>query len=88
MATIAFSAAGMALGGSIGGSVLGLSMATIGRAAGAAIGRRIDQQLLGSGSEPIETGRVDRFRITSATEGADVRMIYGRLRVPGQVIWA
>ena len=88
MATIALSAAGMALGGSIGGSVLGLSMATIGRAAGAAIGRRIDQQLLGSGSEPVETGRVDRFRITSATEGADVRMIYGRLRVPGQVIWA
>lgn len=88
MATIALSAAGMALGGSIGGSVLGLSMATIGRAAGAAIGRRIDQQLLGSGSEPVDSGRVDRFRVTSATEGADVQQIYGRMRVPGQVIWA
>lgn len=88
MATIALSAAGMALGGSIGGTVLGLSMATIGRAAGAAIGRRIDQNLMGSGSEPIESGRVDRFRITSAAEGADVGVVYGRLRVPGQVIWA
>ncbi len=88
MATIALSAAGMALGGSVGGTVLGLSMATIGRAAGAAIGRRIDQQLLGSGSEPVETGRVDRFRLTSAAEGADIQQIYGRMRVPGQVIWA
>ena len=37
MATIVLSAAGMALGGSIGGTVLGLSMATIGRAAGATL---------------------------------------------------
>ena len=88
MATIALSAAGMALGGSIGGSVLGLSMATIGRAAGAAIGRRIDQQLLGSGSGSVETGRIDRFRVTGAAEGADIQQIYGRMRVAGQVIWA
>ncbi len=88
MATIVLSAAGMALGGSVGGSVLGLSAATIGRAAGAVIGRRIDQQILGGGSEPVETGQVDRFRVTGATEGADVQQIYGRMRVPGQVIWA
>lgn len=88
MATIALSAAGMALGGSIGGSVLGLSMATIGRAAGAAIGRRIDQQLLGSGSGAVETGRIDRFRVTGAAEGADMQQVYGRMRVAGQVIWA
>ncbi|MDX8349666.1 glycoside hydrolase TIM-barrel-like domain-containing protein [Cognatiyoonia sp. IB215446] len=88
MATIALSAAGMALGGSIGGSVLGISMAAIGRAAGAAIGRRLDQQLLGGGSEPVESGRVDRFRLTSAAEGADVQQVFGRMRVPGQVIWA
>ena len=88
MATIALSAAGMALGGSIGGSVLGLSMATIGRAAGAAIGRRIDQQLLGSGSQSVETGRIDRFRVTGAAEGAYIQQVYGRMRVAGQVIWA
>ncbi|MEL6683072.1 MAG: glycoside hydrolase TIM-barrel-like domain-containing protein, partial [Pseudomonadota bacterium] len=88
MATIALSAAGAALGGSIGGTVLGLSMATIGRAAGAAIGRQLDQQMLGAGSEPVEAGRVDRFRLTSAAEGADIADLYGRMRVPGQVIWA
>ncbi len=88
MATIVLSAAGMAIGGSIGGSVLGLSMAVIGRAAGAAIGQRIDQQLLGAGSEPVETGRIDRFRMTGASEGADMQQVYGRMRVPGQVIWA
>ena len=88
MATIALSAAGMALGGSIGGSVMGLSMATLGRAAGAAIGRRIDQQLLGGGSGSVETGRIDRFRMTGAAEGADIQQVYGRMRVAGQVIWA
>ncbi len=88
MATIVLAAAGMALGGSIGGSVLGLSMSVIGRAAGAAIGRSIDQRLLGSGSDPVETGRVDRFRLTGASEGSPVGQIHGRIRVAGQVIWA
>lgn len=88
MATIVLSAAGMAFGGSIGGSVLGLSMATIGRAAGATLGRYIDQRLLGSGSEPVEMGRIDRFRLTGASEGTAISRVYGRMRVPGQVIWA
>ncbi len=88
MATIVLSAAGMALGGSIGGSVLGLSVAAIGRLAGASLGRVVDQRLLGSGSEPVETGRVDRFRLTGASEGANLPQVFGRMRVAGQVIWA
>jgi len=88
MATIVLSAAGMALGGSVGGTVLGLGMATIGRAAGATLGRAIDQRLMGSGSEAVETGRVDRFRLTGASEGAGMARLYGRMRVAGQVIWA
>ena len=80
MATIALSAAGMALGGSIGGSVLGLSMATLGRAAGAAIGQRIDQRILGSGSAAVETGRIDRFRLTGGFEGADMQRVFGRMK--------
>ena len=88
MATIVLSAAGMALGGSIGGSVLGLSSAVIGRAAGAALGRAIDERLLGSGSAPVETGRVDRFRLTGASEGEAVPCIHGAVRIGGQVIWA
>ena len=88
MATIALSVVGMALGGAVGGSVMGLSMATIGRAAGAVIGRRIDQQVMGGGSEAIEGARIDRFRLTGATEGADIQQIYGRMRIAGQAIWA
>ena len=69
MATIVLSAAGMAIGGSVGGSVLGLSTAVIGRAVGASLGSAIDSRLLGAGSEPVETGRIDRFRLTGASEG-------------------
>ncbi|EYD74428.1 GTA host specificity protein [Rubellimicrobium mesophilum DSM 19309] len=88
MATIVLSAAGMALGGSLGGSVLGLSAATLGRAAGAMVGRAIDERLLGAGSAPVETGRIDRFRLTGASEGAAVARVHGAVRVGGQVIWA
>ncbi|KAA9009043.1 baseplate multidomain protein megatron [Histidinibacterium aquaticum] len=88
MATIVLGAAGMAVGGSVGGSVLGLSSSVIGRAAGATLGRWIDARLMGQGSEPVETGRVDRFRLPSASEGAPVGRVYGRMRVAGQVIWA
>lgn len=88
MATIALSALGMAIGGSVGGSVLGLSMAAIGRAVGASVGQVIDQKLFGLGSEPVESGRLDRLRLTGASEGAGVARIYGQTRVAGQVIWA
>ena len=88
MATIILSAAGFALGASTGGSVLGLSLATIGRAAGAVLGRSIDERLLGAGSAPVETGRVDRFRVTGASEGAPIAQVHGRMRMAGQVIWA
>ena len=88
MATILLSAAGAALGSGFGGSVLGLSGAVIGRAVGATIGRVIDQRLLGAGSEPVETGRVERFRLMGASEGAAVAQVWGRMRVAGQVIWA
>ncbi|MGC9417781.1 MAG: baseplate multidomain protein megatron, partial [Rhodovulum sp.] len=88
MATLVLSAAGAAVGSAVGGSVLGLSSAVIGRAVGATIGRVIDQQLLGSGSQAIETGRVDRFRLTGASEGAPVGRLWGRSRLSGQVIWA
>src|SRR6056297_2761618 len=73
MATIVLSAAGMAAGGAIGGSVLGLSSAVIGRAVGATVGRMIDQRLLGAGSEPVEVGRLDRLRLTGASEGREHR---------------
>ena len=87
MATIVLSAAGMALGGSIGGTTLGLSNAVIGRAIGATLGRVIDQRVMG-GSDAVETGRIDRFRLTGASEGSAIPQIHGQMRVGGQVIWA
>ncbi len=88
MATLVLSAVGAAAGASIGGSVLGLSSVIIGRAVGATLGRVLDQSLMGAGSEVVETGRVERFRLTGASEGAPIAQVYGQWRVAGQVIWA
>ncbi|MFD1912128.1 baseplate multidomain protein megatron [Halodurantibacterium flavum] len=88
MATIVLGAVGAAVGGSMGGTALGLSGAVIGRAVGATLGQVIDQRLLGAGSQTVETGKLDRLRLTGASEGAPVPLVYGRMRVPGQVIWA
>lgn len=88
MATLVLSAAGAAAGSAIGGSVLGLSAAVLGRAVGATVGQFIDQRLMGAGSEVIERGRVERFRLTGASEGQSVAQAYGRNRMGGQVIWA
>jgi len=88
MATILLSAAGMALGGSVGGTVLGLSTAVAGRFVGATLGRVIDQRLMGSGSEVIESGQVDTLRLTGASEGAPLGQVFGRMRIGGQIIWA
>jgi len=88
MATSVLSAAGLAAGNALGGSVLGLSTGVLGRFIGATIGRVIDQKILGQGSEPVERGKVDRFRLTGASEGTAVAHVHGRARVAGQVIWA
>ncbi|MEL6915576.1 MAG: glycoside hydrolase/phage tail family protein [Pseudomonadota bacterium] len=88
MATLLLSAAGAALGGSVGGSLLGASSVAIGRLVGATIGRSIDQNLLGQGATAVETGKVDRFRLTGASEGSAMAQLYGRMRLGGQVIWA
>jgi hypothetical protein len=88
MATLVLSAAGAALGSSLGGSVLGLSMTAVGRFAGATLGRAIDQRVLGGGARSIETGRLDRLRLSTAGEGQPIPQIYGRMRVGGHIIWA
>ncbi len=88
MATILLSAAGAAVGAGFGGTVLGLSGAVIGRAVGATLGRVIDQRLLGAGSDAVEIGRVDRFRLMGASEGSAVQQVWGRVRLSGQVIWS
>ncbi len=88
MATLVLAAAGAAISGAVGGSVVGLSAAIIGRAAGATLGSIIDQKLLGQGAAPVEVGRIERFRVLGASEGADIARVYGRMRVSGQLIWS
>lgn len=87
MATIVLSAVGASLGAGFGGAVLGLSGAVLGRAAGAVIGRAIDQRLLGGGAKAVETGRIDRLRIQTAGEGIAIPRVWGQMRMPGHVIW-
>ncbi|MBC2835844.1 baseplate multidomain protein megatron [Paragemmobacter straminiformis] len=88
MATLVLAAAGSAFGSAVGGSVLGLTGAVIGRAVGATIGRAIDQRLLGAGAEPVQVGRMERLRLMGAGEGAVLPLVWGRVRIGGQVIWA
>ncbi|WP_127111756.1 baseplate multidomain protein megatron [Shimia sediminis] len=88
MATLVLSAVGAAVGGAVGGGLAGVSSVAIGRLVGATLGRAIDQSILGSGSEAVDVGRVDRFRITGAAEGAAIPQLFGRMRIGGQVIWA
>jgi GTA TIM-barrel-like domain/Putative phage tail protein len=88
MATLLLSAAGSALGGALGGGFAGIGSAVLGKALGATLGASIDQRLLGSGSEPVETGRVDRFRVMGSSEGTPLPRAFGRVRLPGQLIWS
>jgi hypothetical protein len=88
MATLFLAAAGAAMGGGLGGSIAGLAAGAIGKAAGATLGSAIDQRLLGLGSDPVEAGRVDRFRVMGASEGAVLPKVFGRVRVAGQMIWS
>lgn len=88
MATLVLGAVGAAVGGSLGGSLLGVGAAVIGRAVGATVGRGIDQSVLGAGADALEVGRIDRLRLTGASEGAVIPRVVGRVRVGGQVIWA
>ncbi len=92
MATLVLGAVGAAVGGAFGGGVLGLSSMVLGRAVGATVGQAIDRRVfgraLGGGSDVVEHGRIDRFRLAGASEGARVAETYGRMRVGGQVIWA
>lgn len=84
MATLLLSAAGSALGGSF----AGMGALALGKAAGAVVGSAIDQRLLGLGSAPVETGRVERFRVMGSSEGAALARVFGRTRIAGELIWS
>ena len=90
MASIVLGAVGSALGAGFGGTILGLSGAAIGGMIGSSIGSVIDSALVASLSpgQRIEGARLDSLRITSATEGAVIPRLFGRMRLGGNIIWA
>ncbi len=90
MATLVLGAAGAAIGGSIGGAILGVSAATICGFIGSTIGSVVDSWIISSlaPTQRIEGARLDTLRITSATEGAVIPRLYGRMRMGGNIIWA
>ena len=53
MATVLLSTVGAGIGSAIGGQVFGLSMAAVGRFAGAAIGQTLDQRSASVGGAPM-----------------------------------
>ena len=94
MAAILLGGIGSALGAGFGGSILGLSGAVIGGGIGSligtAIGTAIDSRIIASltPDQRQEGARLDELRVTSATEGAVIPSVYGRMRVGGNIIWA
>ncbi len=95
MATLALGAVGAAVGGAAlpsGLSVLGtaLSGASIGTALGSIAGSVIDQALFApSGQQRQQEGaRLSDLKVSSSTEGGHIARSYGRVRLPGQLIWA
>ncbi|MFS4439055.1 glycoside hydrolase/phage tail family protein [Paracoccaceae bacterium GXU_MW_L88] len=88
MATLVLASVGASLGASFGGAALGATAAIAGRAAGAMIGNMIDQRVLGGGSASVKSGQIERMPLSGAGEGIALRRVWGRMRVPGHVIWA
>lgn len=87
MASLVLSSAGSAIGGALFGPV----GAFAGQLAGAIGGSVIDRSLFSSSPAPARTHEGPRLRdldVMVSSEGAPVPRVYGRVRVPGQVIWA
>jgi Putative phage tail protein len=74
MATLIFSALGTAIGGPLGGAI------------GALAGRAIDSAILGGSSR--EGPRLKDLAVTASSYGTTLPRHFGRMRVPGSVIWA
>jgi hypothetical protein len=89
MAELVLGKAGAAIGGALlpqGLSFLGASVsgAALGRLAGSLAGAWIDASL----SPTAEGPRVKEFHLTESREGAGIPVVYGRMRVGAQLIWA
>lgn len=74
MATLVFSALGTALGGPLGGMI------------GALVGRQVDGLIM---PRPVREGpRLNELAVSASSYGTPLPRHFGRLRVPGTIIWA
>ncbi|HEV7693251.1 MAG TPA: glycoside hydrolase/phage tail family protein [Hyphomonadaceae bacterium] len=90
MAQLVLAQAGSAIGSALlpsGFSVFGsqISGAAIGQAIGRLAGSYIDARYL---SAPVAGPRIADFHLTDGREGAGIPVVYGRVRVGSQLIWA
>lgn len=74
MATLILSTVGSIFGGPIGGTI------------GALVGRQIDSMIFKPSAQ--EGARLTELKITTSSYGMPIARHYGRMRVPGQVIWS
>lgn len=89
MGEIVLSQIGAAIGAQVlpgGLTVLGqtISGEALGRAIGSFAGRALDASML----SPVSGPRVKALQIMESREGATLPLVYGRMRLGGQVIWA
>ncbi|HEX3484095.1 MAG TPA: glycoside hydrolase TIM-barrel-like domain-containing protein, partial [Micropepsaceae bacterium] len=85
MATLVLEAAGQIIGTAIGGPIGG----TIGAALGTIGGAAIDNALFASNNRNTrESPRLADTAIQASSEGAAIPVVYGRVRVAGEIIWA
>lgn len=74
MATLLLTAIGTAIGGPIGGSI------------GALIGQQADTLIFGGGTR--QGPRLRELAISTSSYGQPIARLFGRMRVPGTVIWS
>ena len=74
MATLVLTALGSAIGGPIGGSI------------GAFLGQQIDRRIFGPGGR--EGPRLRELAISTSSYGQPIPRQFGRMRVPGTIIWS
>lgn len=83
MATLLLQVAGTAIGTMLGGPI----GAAIGSAIGGMAGGVLDQSVF-VGTRRVEGPRLKSLDGISASEGAPIPRVYGRVRLGGQIIWA
>jgi len=86
MASIILSAAGSAVGGSIGGP----PGAFIGSRIGSFVGQQIDNKLFGGGGGKVKIrgSRLSDLAVQSSAYGKMIPIIYGTVRIGGNIIWS